>query len=209
MTRIGKTKPEESIVCRIFLRALLAGLVVTSGCVPMMVYTFYEPSAETGIVERHACYGNAGPRNTIRFQRDDWKFSLYSKRKDDKNLMIHISVTPSPEKVLRFLSQDFTATIEGKVNKSRPSKVLGFYYYNPYTYTGSGSTDSRTEPLLQWASLSDGYDVYFMSLYLPIGDSTNFELQFPPMEVNQQPILIPPITFSQKTESFFIEPINC
>ena len=199
VTRIGKTKPEESIVCRIFLLALLAGLVVTSGCVPMMVYTFYEPSAETGIVERQSCYGNAGPRNTIRFQRDDWKFSLYSRREGDKNLMIEISVTPSPEKVLRFLSQDFKVTIEGEVNKSRPSEVLGYNYY----------TGAQSEPLLQWASLSDGYDIYFMHLYFPIGDSTHFELQFPPMEINQQPILIPPITFSQKTESFFIEPINC
>lgn len=205
MTRTGKTKPEESIVCRIFLLALLAGLVVTSGCVPLMVYTFYEPSAETGIVERHACYGNAGPRDTIRFQWDDWKFRLYSRKKDDKDLGITAILYPSSETVLRFLSQDFNIKKEDESSKIRPSEVSGVDIYGVKPYV-----EVESVLLTQWATLQGSrhshYEMYF---YFPIGDSTNFELQFPPMEVNQQPILIPPITFSQKTEAFFIEPINC
>lgn len=153
----------------------------------MMVYTFYEPSAETGIVEQQSCYGNAGPRNTIRFQREELEFRLSSQKKENKDLVITAIVYLSSEAVLRFLSQDFNIKKEGESSRIRPSKVSGV------DATLQGSKHSH-------------YEMYF---YFPIGDSTHFELRFPPMELNQQKFLIPPITFSQKTESFFIEPINC
>lgn len=204
MTRIGKTKPEESIVCRIFLRALLAGLVVTSGCVPMMVYTFYEPSAETGIVERHACYGNAGPRDTIRFQWEGLELRLSSQKEEDEDLVITAILYPSSETVLRFLSQDFNIKKEDESSKIRPSEVSGVDIYRGVKPYGESVL------LTQWATLQGSrhshYEMYFS---FPIGDATHFELQFPPMELNQQKLLLPPITFSQKTEAFFIEPINC
>lgn len=204
MTRTGKTKPEESIICHIFLLALLAGLVVTSGCVPLMVYTFYEPSAETGIVEQHTCYGNAGPRNTIRFQWEELELRLSSRKKDDKDLGITAILYPSSETVLRFLSQDFNIKKEDESSKIRPSEVSGVDIYHGVKHY------VESVLLTQWATLQGSrHSHYKMYFHFPIGDSTNFELQFPPMEVNQQPILIPPITFSQKTESFFIEPINC
>ena len=183
---------------------LLAGLVVTSGCVPMMVYTFYEPSAETGIVEQHSCYGNAGPRDTIRFQWEELELRLSSQKEEDKDLVITAIVYLSSEAVLRFLSQDFNIKKEGESSKIRPSEVSGVDIYR-------GVKPYRESILLtQWATLHGSrhshYEIYF---YFPIGDSPHFELQFPSMELNQQKFLIPPITFSKKTESFFIEPINC
>ena len=183
---------------------LLGSVVLASGCIPVMVYTFYEPSAELGIVEQHACYGNAGPRNTIRFQWDDLEFRIYSKRKGDKDLLIEISIDPSPGTDLRFLSQDFHLETAGKVNKLQPSEVSGFDSYRGAQY------HTETTALTDWTTLKgDTHSMYFMSFYFPIGTSSHFEFQFPPMEMNQQPIQIPPITFSETTEPFFLGPINC
>lgn len=184
------------MVCRI----LLVGLVFSSGCVPMMVYTFYEPSAETGVVERQTCYGNAGPRNTIRFQQDDLKLRISSLMKGNRDIVVTVSVALSQETVLQFLSQDFNIKKEGEASSIRPSEVSAIDY-NPYRESG---------PLTQWTTLQgSNHSYYHVSFDFPISNSTHFELQFPPMELNQQKFLIPPITFSKKTESFFIEPINC
>lgn len=169
----------------------------------MMVYTFYEPSAETRIVEQHACRGEVGPRDSIRFQREGLELGL-SSQKEDTNLMIMAMLYPSSETVLRFLSQDFNIKKEDELSKIRPLEVYGVDVYH-------GVKHYRESVLLtQWATLQGSrHSHYKMKFYFPIGDSTYFELQFPPMELNQQKLLLPPITFSQKTEPFFLEPINC
>ena len=201
----GRTKPTQSFL---YCVLVLGSMVFAGGCMPMMVYTFYEPSAQTGIVERAACRGNAGPRTTIRFQWDDLELSMYGKKKGDKDLLIVITVTPSPETVLRFLTQDFKITIDGKLSHYRPIEVIGYLW--PDAINGVAQGHGESVVLSQWQNLTGReYDTYWVSLSLPIGAPTNFELQFPPIEMNQQPIQIPPITFTQTTESFFIEPINC
>ena len=201
----GKTQPSQTLLSCLLL---LGGLVFAGGCVPMMVYTFYEPSAETGIVEQQSCRGNAGPRNTIRFQWDDMELSMYGKKKGDKDVLIVITVSPSPETVLRFLAQDFQITIDGKLSHHRPTEVIG--YLSPDVINGVAQGPGESVILSQWQNLTGReYDTYWVSLFLPIGSPAHFELQFPSMAINQRTIRIPPITFSERTESFFIEPINC
>ena len=198
MTFLPREKRRQLISRRIFL---ILSLAFVNGCIPM-VHTFFEPSAETGNVEREACQGNAGPRNTIIFQQEEFKLSIYSRKKSGDALFIGISVKPSPEKVLHFLSQEFKVKVEGQVNYISPSEVLGFNYAGP-------SQEQESVLLKQWTTLQGGkYDIFFMHLYFPIGESTHFELQFPPMEIKQRSIIIPPIQFT-KTSEFFINPINC
>ena len=120
-------------------------------------------------MEQQYCHGQAGPKNTINYENTELDLSLYTKKEEDRGLLIHLSAKPSQGTELHFLSQEFEVTIDGQAVKIRPEKVVGFNY-RPFNA-------QRSDELGKWETLVGGnYDIYFIYLYLDIRGHADFEV---------------------------------